>query len=283
MLGYLPVTLAERPSTLARKRAEYLEYRTTIYENKFSHQTEKYQKDLKQIHDDIPRTQPEVLLFRTDALQCVLGRVLYIWSVRHPASGYVQGINDLCSILLLVLLEGHTEFDLLHEAGELPECMDDVEADAYWCLAAILECIQDYFFPCSPGIQRALGHIQEIIWRLDAPLARHLEALGVQLIHFSFRWFNCMFTREFPLQLVFLLWDALISCVDGFSQFSVYVASAFILHYAKELKQSEFNEVILMMQNLPTANWRPQDLEGLVSTAFVHYTWFHNSPSHLKS
>lgn len=31
-------------------------------------------------------------------------RILYIWAIRHPASGYVQGINDLLTPFFLVCL-----------------------------------------------------------------------------------------------------------------------------------------------------------------------------------
>lgn len=31
-------------------------------------------------------------------------RILYIWAIRHPASGYVQGINDLLTPFLVVFL-----------------------------------------------------------------------------------------------------------------------------------------------------------------------------------
>lgn len=31
-------------------------------------------------------------------------RVLYIWAIRHPASGYVQGINDLITPFFVVFL-----------------------------------------------------------------------------------------------------------------------------------------------------------------------------------
>jgi len=34
----------------------------------------------------------------------MLIRILFIWSMRHPASAYVQGINDLAAPLLLVFL-----------------------------------------------------------------------------------------------------------------------------------------------------------------------------------
>ena len=32
-------------------------------------------------------------------------RILYIWAIRHPASGYVQGINDLVTPFLMVFLQ----------------------------------------------------------------------------------------------------------------------------------------------------------------------------------
>ena len=31
-------------------------------------------------------------------------RILYIWAMRHPASGYVQGINDLVTPFFVVFL-----------------------------------------------------------------------------------------------------------------------------------------------------------------------------------
>lgn len=39
-----------------------------------------------------------------------LERILYIWSIRHPASGYVQGINDLVTPFLTVFL--HEELSM---------------------------------------------------------------------------------------------------------------------------------------------------------------------------
>ena len=36
-----------------------------------------------------------------------LERVLYIWAIRHPASGYVQGINDLATPFFQVFLSAY--------------------------------------------------------------------------------------------------------------------------------------------------------------------------------
>jgi hypothetical protein len=44
--------------------------------------------------------------------QEMVERILYIWAIRHPASGYVQGINDLVTPFLIVFLQDHVEQDV---------------------------------------------------------------------------------------------------------------------------------------------------------------------------
>ena len=39
-------------------------------------------------------------------------RILYIWAIRHPASGYVQGINDLVTPFLMVFLQDFVDKDV---------------------------------------------------------------------------------------------------------------------------------------------------------------------------
>lgn len=39
----------------------------------------------------------------------MLIRILFIWSMRHPASAYVQGINDLAAPFILVFLSARVE------------------------------------------------------------------------------------------------------------------------------------------------------------------------------
>lgn len=36
-----------------------------------------------------------------------LERILYVWAIRHPASGYVQGINDLVTPFFQVFLSAY--------------------------------------------------------------------------------------------------------------------------------------------------------------------------------
>ena len=51
-------------------------------------------------------------------------RVLFIWAIRHPASGYVQGLNDLICPFMMVFFSEHVrhgeKFENI-EMSEVPE------------------------------------------------------------------------------------------------------------------------------------------------------------------
>ena len=47
---------------------------------------------------------PLLAIFQQAVVQEMFERILFIWAIRHPASGYVQGINDLVTPFFLVFL-----------------------------------------------------------------------------------------------------------------------------------------------------------------------------------
>lgn len=56
-------------------------------------------------------------------------RILFTWSMRHPASGYVQGINDLAAPLILVFLAEHINELKMHNIYEIQEKdLEDITA-----------------------------------------------------------------------------------------------------------------------------------------------------------
>jgi hypothetical protein len=103
LLGYLPCEASSRSSTLSSKRKEYHEAVKEAF------------RDLKgldqtiwhQIRIDVPRTNPHLSLYQFEASQKALERILYIWAIQHPESGYVQGINDLVTPFFQVFLSAY--------------------------------------------------------------------------------------------------------------------------------------------------------------------------------
>ena len=159
-----------------------------------------------------------------------LERILYVWAIRHPASGYVQGINDLATPFFEVFLSayvGRLQFRLgviavlfnmrSHTPDADPEDIDPsilppsvlaaVEADSFWCLSRLLDGIQDNYISAQPGIQRSVKRMAELVARIDAPLSEHLAAQGVEFMQFAFRWMNCLLMREISVKNTVRMWD----------------------------------------------------------------------------
>jgi len=288
LLGYLPANQSRREQTLMRKRAEYRDAIAQHYDIDDNSRTNQEQETLRQVLVDVPRTAPEVGLFRNDRVRQCLSRLLYIWAMRHPASSYVQGINDLATPLISVFLSGYYDGkdvlngEILNEVSD--QVLVEVEADCYWCLTNLLAGIQDHYTSDQPGVQRMVMRLEELVNRIDADLTEHLRGMNIEFMQFSFKWMNCLLLREFNLKSVFRLWDTYFSEGDGgFEDFHVYVCAAFLCQFSGNVREMEFDQLWGFMQNMPTDDWGDSEIEILLSQAFVLSTLFGGSDAHLTS
>ncbi|KAF9189216.1 GTPase-activating protein [Haplosporangium sp. Z 11] len=283
LVGYLPCNSDRRNVALERKRKEYQDG----VQQTFARGIEGLDQTIwHQVFIDVPRTNPKMALFQNQTTQRCLERILYCWAIRHPASSYVQGINDLVTPFFLVFLTAYIEEDQDPESYNIsllpPEILAAIEADSYWCLSKLLDGIQDNYTHAQPGIQRQIVKLRELICRIDAPLAAHLQSEHVEFIQFSFRWMNCLLMREVTLQHTIRMWDTyLTEHPHGFSEFHLYVCAAFLTKWSAELKRMEFQEIMLFLQDVPTDDWQEKDIELLLSEAFMWKSLFHASPMHL--
>lgn len=350
LLGYLPTNRSRQASTLKRKRQEYVDGLSNVSsqilfeENGLSDNSSGQQVDSSnrdnslnkekqlyhQINIDVKRTNPSLKLYSYPDTQKSLRKILYLWAVRHPASGYVQGINDLCTPLYQIFLNNYlwqlkrkmayemdsTEDDsllfipgLIDETGtdvlENQLCKDEklmsyswenidtslisprvaaiIEADTYWCLSRILDNITDNYIHEQPGIIKQVNDLRNLISKIDLQLLEHLEAEGVEFIQFSFRWMNCLLMRELSIGLIIRMWDTYLSEIPlGFNNFHVYVCAAFLIKFTVELKQMDFQEILLFLQNPPTATWKEKDIELMLSEAFIWQSLYKNASAHLR-
>ena len=272
---------------------------------------------LRQVLVDVPRTAPGHALLARPPARGALTRILHLWGVRHPASGYVQGMNDVATPLLAAFLAGGAslaaaagcgeggvllEAPAAHSSAFLPP--DDpawataplppaaaaaAEADAYWCLGRLLEGMQDHYTHAQPGIQRAVARLGGLVGRVDAPLAAHLASVGADYMHFSFRWVNCLLLREVPPVAAARLFDTW--CAEGtgrgggarLADFLVYACAAFLLAWREPLLACpEFGDVALFLQRPPTAGWGEAEVEAVLARAFQLRASFGGAKAHLE-
>jgi hypothetical protein len=133
---------------------------------------------LHQIQADIERSAP-AQLFAQPVVSALFERLLYVYHSRHPATGYVQGMNDLVMPFFAVFLSPYVGLDLeeCDVASIAPDVLSEIEADSYWCFNTMVDMIQDYFTP-----DRYVLYQRQRTTRGSAPL----EGLWV---------FPCLFSR----------------------------------------------------------------------------------------
>ncbi|XP_019302778.2 TBC1 domain family member 22A isoform X3 [Panthera pardus] len=166
--GYLPANVERRPATLQRKQKEYFAFIEHYYDSRHD---DAHQDTYRQIHIDIPRMSPEALILQPKVTE-IFERILFIWAIRHPASGYVQGINDLVTPFFVVFMCEHIEEEDVDAAdvSRVPtDVLRNVEADTYWCMSRLLDGIQDNYTFAQPGIQMKVKMLEELVSRIDGP------------------------------------------------------------------------------------------------------------------
>lgn len=114
--GYLPTSFERRNSILEHKRLNYFNLVEKYF--RVESRDEAQQETFRQIHIDMPRMNPHIQLFQQTLVQEMFERILFIWAIRHPASGYVQGINDLATPFFIVFLQ---------------EALESVDLSEYLC------------------------------------------------------------------------------------------------------------------------------------------------------
>ncbi|XP_032502122.1 TBC1 domain family member 22A isoform X1 [Phocoena sinus] len=280
--GYLPANVDRRPATLQRKQKEYFAFIDHYYDSRTD---EVHQDTYRQIHIDIPRMSPEALILQPKVTE-IFERILFIWAIRHPASGYVQGINDLVTPFFVVFICEYIDEEDVDTADVscVPaDALRNVEADTYWCMSRLLDGIQDNYTFAQPGIQMKVKILEELVSRIDGQVHRHLDQHEVRYLQFAFRWMNNLLMREVPLRCTIRLWDTYQSEPEGFAHFHLYVCAAFLVRWRKEiLGERDFQELLLFLQNLPTAHWGDEDVSLLLAEAYRLKFVFADAPNHYK-
>ncbi len=198
----------------------------------------------KQIIIDVKRTHPGEA-FSSKISKNMLTRILFVWAFKHPASGYVQGINDLAATFMYIFLaeeidkltretEGrksmdidpdHNAYDLKLEDVDLlnEEKIQHIEADTYWCLENFLETLQENYTEAQPGVHKIISRTEQIVMKKDPELMEFLEEADYVPSKFVYTWVNNILSREFNVQQLIMIWDKIIAEEEDITTYLPYV------------------------------------------------------------
>ncbi|KPA83156.1 putative GTPase activating protein [Leptomonas pyrrhocoris] len=257
---------------------------------------------LKQIRKDIPRMSGGRSYLRHPRVQGSIERILFIWSLRHPACGYVQGMNDLVVPFMAVVLAAHfcptrsiTELhsytaDILEElwsptAVPVTQWINELEAEVYWLTSYLLNVMQDNYTSSHEGITAMMRHLAAVVQAADPPLYHDIvDTLHLHFEHFSFRWMNCLLLRELTETQSLRLLDAYLSDEERrWSLTHVYVCAALLLRWSPQLLGfgDDYISALKFLQAPPTEQMSLRDFQDVLSESFVLQSLYEASLLHL--
>ncbi|CCD15246.1 unnamed protein product [Trypanosoma congolense IL3000] len=341
LAGYLQPSRFNRATILARKRQEYVGYMQSSYgavdwdaafataENgvgivavgetnmgslhtPFGHGASKASSSLntpseselvilKQIRKDVHRLSAGVAYLSNKRVVLSLERCLYIWALRHPACGYVQGMDDFAIPFISVVLanrvcraktvadlytldEEEVEALLSMEVIGEEEWVSTIEADTYWLVSYLLNSVQENFTYNQRGLHRMVQKLESVVRTVNLKLCNHLlDNLQINFTQFSFRWMNCFLLRELNATQALRLWDAYLADEEkDWCTTHVYTCAAFLQWWAAALLQEDdYCVAMKFLQNLPTNELSDQDISVIISQGVVMKKLYNSAVAHL--
>lgn len=139
---------------------------------------------------DVIRTDRALVFYESEANQTKLWNVLAIYAWVDNSIGYVQGMNDICSPMVILM---------------------ENEADAFWCFERAMRRLRENFRSNahSIGVQSQLSTLAGIMKAVDPKLHQHLEELDGGEYLFALRMLMVLFRRELSFVDALYLWEVM--------------------------------------------------------------------------
>lgn len=233
----------------------------------------------KEINQDIERTYPENEFFQLQTTRELMLRVLFIYARLHPDVGYKQGMHELLAPIVYTL---HRETIVEGASGALKVVLDPayVEHDAYQLFERVMQTAKPWFVSVPsqqavPKKKNAVGALPGVdgqdapeetakspvvskchrihhlvLKQKDPQLYQALEAVNIEPQVYALRWVRLLLGREFHLEDVLIIWDALFA--DGLDKGLIdYICVAMLIFIRGHIIGAEYVQVMRRLFKYP--------------------------------
>ncbi|KAM9696692.1 TBC1 domain family member 5 [Dama dama] len=234
------------------------------------------------IEQDVKRTFPEMQFFQQESVRKILTDVLFCYARENEQLLYKQGMHELLAPIVFTLHCDHQAFLHASESAQPRQEMktllnpEYLEHDAYAMFSQLMETAEPWFstfehdgqkgketlMPPIPfarpqdlgptiAIVTKVNQIQDqLLKKHDIELYMHLNRLEIAPQIYGLRWVRLLFGREFPLQDLLVVWDALFA--DGLTLTLVdYVFVAMLLYIRDALISSNYQTCLGLLMHYP--------------------------------
>ncbi|XP_037650975.1 TBC1 domain family member 5 isoform X2 [Sebastes umbrosus] len=240
-------------------------------------------KELKgMIKQDVLRTFPEIRYFQDDDVRTKLTDILFCFARENEQLLYKQGMHELLAPIVFVLHCDHQAFQHASETASPSEEMkcllnpEFLEHDAYALFSQLMDTAEPWFSSYEREVRKGkeemltsipfarpqdsgpsvaivtkVNRIQDqLVKKHDIELHMHVNRLEIAPQIYGIRWVRLLFGREFPLQDLLVMWDALFA--DSITLDLVdYIFVAMLLYIRDALIASNFQTCLGLLMHYP--------------------------------
>ncbi|NXR55017.1 TBCD5 protein, partial [Hippolais icterina] len=234
------------------------------------------------IEQDVMRTFPEMQYFQQENVRKILTDVLFCYARENEQLLYKQGMHELLAPIVFILHCDHQAFSHASEAAQPSEEMkvllnpEYLEHDAYAMFTRLMKTAEHWFSTFEHDSQKEkdvmitpmpfarpqdlgpsiaivakVNQIQDhLLKKHDIELYMHLNRLEIAPQIYGLRWVRLLFGREFPLQDLLVVWDALFA--DSITLNLVdYIFVAMLLYIRDALISSNYQTCLGLLMHYP--------------------------------
>jgi hypothetical protein len=217
----------------------------------------------KDIEQDLARLNPENDFFQNSDILEMMKRILFVYAKENPHISYRQGMHELLANIIYLL---HREKLQRSPSNVLSELLDAtyIEHDAYFLFDALMQRQQRWFLPApssSPNsstsqdnmspLMKKSAHIQhELLQKHDNQLYLHFQTLRIEPQLYLLRWIRLLFGREFHIEDVLVIWEAIFAFDDDFTLVD-HIAVSMLIFIRGQLLQRDYSECLRRLFKYP--------------------------------
>jgi len=170
-------------------------------------------------------------------------RILYVFASLNPTISYMQGFNELCTVIYYVMSRGPPWPD----ADER-----EVESLTFFLFHQLFAVTKLHeLFMTQDGssmIHRRLNAFMRILETHYPEIAHVITNHGIHPIFFGFKWLNLLFAQDYMIPDLVLIWDALFSHFEEMIEYATYVAVAQVKCVEDGISANSFRDTISALQ-----------------------------------
>uniref|UniRef100_A0A3P9LQR1 TBC1 domain family member 5 n=1 Tax=Oryzias latipes TaxID=8090 RepID=A0A3P9LQR1_ORYLA len=250
-------------------------------------------KELKgMIKQDVFRTFPEIRYFQDDDVRTKLTDILFCYARENEQLLYKQGMHELLAPIVFVL---HCDHQTFQHASETASPSEEMKLHTFYSklllhamFSQLMETAEPWFSSFEREVRKGkeemlssipfarpqdagpsvaivtkVNRIQDqLVKKHDTELHMHLNRLEIAPQIYGIRWVRLLFGREFPLQDLLVVWDALFA--DSITLDLVdYVFVAMLLYIRNALTANNFQTCLGLLMHYPPV----EDINALLQKA----------------